>query len=420
LDSSEKPQEQAGNKPKTTEATMKSFEEKNTRIERNVLIPMFKAYLGEEILALVRAITAVCIAYANKEHPWHELSKLVLPKIFEDSTSVEAPTAATVEKRQAKRYVDMLLKEYSIRAGIEEEINKDVKGKGKELVLSSASSLLAKPGTASKPSEQYRSTDPSQVLLEQHAILELLFWFLWPGFLPWSQAALPVLTLAYRSDLGLRFASPSSQSHYARGGSERLSSSTSAYLYLEDKEKVVMKRIEMMWMLLCVAVFDVAHLINGPVVLSPSSITTGAGEDEEEEEQVRYRRIYDPRLLPKIHALVHDSPHSSRYSPILLTYAFLLSKVSQAAVQLGEDIPKTYIPFLQLIIPDFSVDTVQERSNEIGRWLSSLIAGFVVQELSVLEYLESAIRTDEGGVFGGEGRVVGFGPPIYRVVVKRE
>lgn len=425
-ESSEKPQDQTGNKAKTTEAIMKSFEEKNTRIERGVLIPMFRTYLGEEILALLRAITALCVACVNPKHEWHEMSKTVLPKIFDDSappigtaTTTSSGPSSTIKEKDAMEYVEMLLKQYSIRAGIDEGTRRDVKGKGKEVALLSVSALFSKPGTSatttSQGSDRYRSTDPAQVLLEEHAILELLLWSLWAGFVPWSQAALPVLTLGYKSDLGLR------QAFSSGGGGnspQALSTSTNAYLYLEDKDKAVLKRIEMMWMLLCIAVFDIAHLMIPSTVLVPSSITAGgSGEDEDPEE---YRRIYDPHLLPKIHAVLNQPTQTPRYAPILLTYAFLLSTVSQRAVQMGESLPKTYIPFLQLIIPDFSVDTIQERTSEIGRWMSSLLASFAVTDLSVLDYLETAVRVDEGGVFNGEGRIVGFAPVVYRVVVKRK
>jgi len=85
---------------------------------------------------------------------------------------------------------------------------------------------------------------------------------------------------------------------------------------------------------------------------------------------------------------------------------------------------------MQTIIPAFSVDTIGDRTSEIGGWMSSLIAGFAIGELGVLDYLDSCLKghsgedrdkTSSAGVFNGEeyGQGVAFGPPVYRVVIKR-
>ncbi|KIM22527.1 hypothetical protein M408DRAFT_332895 [Serendipita vermifera MAFF 305830] len=275
--------------------------------------------------------------------------------------------------------------------------------------------------------EGYRSLVVSQILLEQHAILELLFWFLWQTFVPFSQIALSILKAGYKCDLGLRLNAPS-----ATGTTK--SSGLGAFAYLEDKDQSVLKNVEMMWMLLCVSVFDIHQLLNSPIILeTPLAITgpegTSGGPTDTATGNELYTRIYDSRLLPQLHTILSSTPQDNpRYAPILLSWAYVLYCVSLAAVDAGEALPRQYIPFLQMIIPEFSVDTIGDRTSEVGRWMSSMITSFAVGELGVLTYLDACIKGGGedaekrgNGVFTAEdwGQGTAFGPPIYREVVKR-
>ncbi|PVG03582.1 hypothetical protein CPB86DRAFT_869493 [Serendipita vermifera] len=421
-----RPNERIGDRSasKATLGTAKSWasvDDFDVRIPKDILRENFATYLAEEALALLKSMTSLCIAHQDPTHLWHSIANIMIPKILRDPTVPESSEQKTINQKAAARYVETLLAGYSIRAGItSHSLIKDSKGKGKESELSPAARLLFKSTAPTSTTDvatgrsTYRSLDLSQILHEQLSILKLLFWFLWSNFLPWSQVAMPILELAYQCDLGLKFTqSPSS------GG--MTGPTATARLYLDTEDKKVLGGIEMMWMLLSVSLFDIAHLLsaqkNGPLGLLK-------GLDSEENDDEPYNRIYDPRLLPQIHALLSNSPSDPRYSPILLSWAFVLFSVSQAAVDFGESIPKRYIPFLQTVIPDFSVDTITERGDELGRWLSSMLTSHTLTQLSVLDYLESCIKgSEESGshIFNGQGkgRKVGFGPPIYRAVIKR-
>lgn len=101
----------------------------------------------------------------------------------------------------------------------------------------------------------------------------------------------------------------------------------------------------------------------------------------------------------------------------------------KSAVSAGENIAKEYIPFLQQVIPDYSIDTISDRLNDAGSWLSSRITSFAITEANVTAYLEACLKGNEedqkkgGGLFDGEkGRrnPLSFGPSVYRVVIKRK
>jgi hypothetical protein len=437
-----------GGKAPTTTRTMKTYSSDiDVRIPKDVLLPIFAEFLAEEVLAVTRSVTCLCIAWGDKDHPWHQVATTVLPKILkgEKETSKANPSTSTggasspvVGEKDAMPYVEMLLKEYTLRSGLStsDDGNEEQKDKGKETTTSVAALQLFKPSALIKAKEsasdtaRYRSLNISQILLEQHATLELLFWFLWQAFIPWSHVALPILKVAYRCDLGLKFNAPHPGAKgTAKGG-------RGAFMYLEEKDKSVLKNLEMMWMILCVSVFDTAQLSVGSISLAHtrdvSMTITGPGENTESDVGETYTHIYDARLLPQLFDILSSTPpNNPRYSPILLAWAFILSCVSQAAIEAGETLPKEYIPFMQMIIPEFSVDTIGDRTSEVGGWLSSLITGFAVGELGVLQYLDACLKGDTGededkmsssGVFTGEehGQGVDFGPPIYRVVVKRE
>jgi hypothetical protein len=401
-----------------------SVDDFDVRIPRDTLIQDFTNYLAEETLALLRTMTSLCIAHQDSTHVWHNIATTMIPKILVDPAAPEIRENKGINPKPAIQYIETLLAGYSLRAGISSHsLIKDSKGKGKQSELSPAGRLLFKTTNPSSTADtasarsSYRSLNLSQVLKEQLSILKLLFWFLWSNFLPWSQVALPILELAYQSDLGLKFnPSPSS------GSTNGPASTSTASLYLDTEDKKILHGIEMMWLLLSISLFDIAHLLsaqqNGSLVLIK-------GYESEENDDDPYNRIYDPRLLPQIHAILSASPSDPRYSPILLSWAFVLFSVSKAAVELGESVPNRYITFLQAIIPNFSVDTIAERGDDIGSWLSSMLTSLTITELGVLEYLERCIKgTEEGGssIFNGEGkgRKVGFGPPIYRAVIKSE
>lgn len=341
--------------PKPRSVSLEALESSNTRLPKDILITTFRDFYHEEILALLGAMKELCVAWTNAGHDWHGVAEVVLRRVFESTTMGEEVTPPLpVSEEPALQYVKMLLHEYSIRSGLSSTLpaqDKDKsKGKGKDTALTASS--LFKPSTSSPlastaitPStvqkEGYRSSDISQILLEQAAILELLFWFLWPSFLPWSRAALPVLQLAYTCDLGLRLPNTSTMSE--RG----LESSTSAYLYLEEKDRSVLRKIEHLWLLLCLGVFDIAHLLNGITLIPSSPVST---DPEGDGEEGNCRRIYDPALLPRIHALMSESPKTPRYAPLLLGWAFILSCVSHRGVEMGEGVPPAYIPFLRVCI----------------------------------------------------------------------
>jgi hypothetical protein len=439
-----------GGKAPTTTRTMKTYSSDiDVRIPKDVLLPTFAEFLAEEILAVTRSVTCLCIAWGDKDHPWHQVATTVLPKILKEEKETGKTNASTSTagaspvfgEKEAMPYVEMLLKEYTVRSGLSasDDENEEEKGKGKESTTSAAALQLFKPSALIKAKEsagetvRYRSLNISQILLEQHATLELLFWFLWQAFIPWSHVALPILKVAYRCDLGLKFNAPHPGANGAAKGGR------GAFMYLEEKDKSVLKSVEMMWMLLCVSVFDTAQLSLGPISLAPtrdvSMAITGPGENAESDVSQSgetYTHIYDARLLPQLFDILSSTPpNNPRYSPILLAWAFVLSCVSQAAIEAGEALPKEYIPFMQTIIPEFSVDTIGDRTSEVGGWLSSLITGFAVGELGVLQYLDTCLKGDieedgdkmsSSGVFTGEehGHGIAFGPPIYRVVVKRE
>ena len=441
----------AGGKAGTSTRTIKTYSaDIDIRIPQEVLFPLFAEFLAEEVLALTRSVTCLCIAWRDKGHPWNEVAATVLPKVIEEETpkvpttstgastsSTGADAATSIGEKDAVRYVDMLLKEYTLRAGLpsaeddEAEKGSTTRTKGKGTTAPAAALALFK-STAAKGNEDsetpsYRSLAVSQILLEQHAILELLFWFLWQAFIPWSHIALAILKVGYRCDLGLRLNAPTPSGAAKSAG-------LGAFAYLEDKDKNVLKNVEMMWMLLCVSVFDITQLLNGPITLDMPMAVTGPdgtilNDDDDPSEASRYTRIYDPRLLPQLYELLSSTPpNNPRYAPILLAWAFVLSCVSRAAVEVGELLPRQYIPFLQTIIPEFSVDTIGDRTSEIGGWMSSLITSFVVGDLGVLAYLDTCIKGGGDdlekpghGVFNGEewGQGSAFGPPIYREVVKR-
>jgi hypothetical protein len=443
-----------GGKAPTTRTMRTYSSDIDVRIPKDVLLPIFAEFLAEEVLAVTRSVTCLCIAWGDKDHPWNQVAATILPKILEGDkgsgktnpgTSTTGTSASAFGEKNVMRYIEMLLKEYNIRTGSSDsdDEKEGKKSTGKEAATPAAALQLFKPSALVKAKESaadtagYRSQNVSQMLLEQHATLELLFWFLWQAFIPWAHVALPILKAAYRCDLGLNLSAPSS------GAKGKAKGGAGAFVYLEEKDKSVLKSVEMMWMLLCVSVFDIAYLLTqlevGNISLTPtrdvSMAIAGPGENIETDTSPSgetYTHIYDAQLLPRLFTLLSSTPPGSpRYSPILLAWAFVLSCVSQAAIEAGEALPKEYIPFMQMIIPEFSVDTIGDRTSEVGGWMSSLITGFAVGELGVLSYLDTCLKgeTEEdgdkvnsSGVFTGEehGQSIAFGPPIYRVVVKRE
>ncbi|KAG8827079.1 hypothetical protein FRC17_007995, partial [Serendipita sp. 399] len=364
-------------------------------IPRDILVTAFTTYYNDEILSLLRTITQLCIASTNVEHPYHSVANQLIPLLLESSTST-----SIADPRGAHDYISYLLREYALHAGLEPDDNsgKSEKALGKQSIVPKSQQLSKYSLTGKKN----RSHDISQVLQEQFAILEAVFWLLWTNAVPWAQVALHVLKLAYQCNLGQRVGSSLRGPDFTAG--------TGTYLYLEESDKVTLKNVEMMWMVLCISVFDLAHLLDGKVVLSSPST-----------DEVNYQRIYDPRLLPEVHSILSASPSDTRYSPLLLSWAFVLYSVSQAAVEMGEHLPDDYTAFMKIIIPGFEVHYVP---SGIGSWMSSLLAGYSLNELKVMEYLNTGIighGPHTGGIFNGEGRgrKVGFGPPIYRTVIKR-
>ncbi|KAG8866660.1 hypothetical protein FRC20_007885 [Serendipita sp. 405] len=366
-------------------------------IPRDILIAAFASYYNEEVLSLLRSVMCLCVASTNIEHPLHSVATQVIPLLLE-SDAASAPTTT----HGANDYISYLLREYALRIGLDpEETDKSEKVLGKQSIVP-RSRTLSEAGSIGK---SYRSNDVSQILEEQFAILEAVFWLLWAGLLPWAQVAIPVIKLAYRCDLGKKIGSSRSSD---------FSSGTGTYLYLEDSDKVILKNVEMMWMVLCVSIFDLAHLLDGKVTLS-------SPPEDHPGDKMNYQRVYDPRLLPEMHSILSSSPSDPRYSPLLLSWAFVLYSISQAAVEVGEDLPNEYIAFMKVIIPEFTPHHV---GAGIGSWMSSLLAGYSINELKVMEYLNASIVGHDphaGGIFSGEfrGRKVGFGPPIYRTVIKR-
>lgn len=374
-------------------------------IPKEVLIKTFALFHGEEVLAILKSLTSLCIAYQNTEHPLHNVALDVVPRILGNDNR-----PGEIDDQAVKQYIERLLRDYSIRSGLEDsdKVAKSEKARGKQAVGRPASSLF-KAGSASSEKPPYRSHDVSQILLEQRAILELLFWLLWAGILPWARVAVSILTLAYQCDLGLNVRVPANPDG---------SGPTNNLLYLEDADKSILKQVEMLWMLLSVSLFDLAHLQSGTMSLSLLPNQPGGSESSD------YQRVYDSRLLPQLHSIISSSPSDPRYSPILLGWSFVLYSICQLATEMGDRLPNQYISFMKAIIPDFNVDTISDSTSGIGGWLSSQLAGYAINDLKVLDYLDACIVREESegtNIFDGEGKghSVGFGPPIYRTVVKR-